>query len=80
MLLRSKQSECYAAVMADEVSNVSRWKQLGVGVRNIQNDCAVERIVMYIPYSSVLGEDICFNLISIQQQLGMVPNACGAQS
>ena len=40
------QASPFFAVIADEVSDVSNWEQLGIAIRYIRNNCAVEKLVV----------------------------------
>lgn len=51
---------CFYGIMADEVTDVSVFEQVGVALRYVQNCVAVERLV---EFSSVRGEDLSGHLL-----------------
>ena len=70
----------YYGILADEVTDVSDWEQLGVALRYVKDNVAHERLVEFVACESVTGNDICEYLLSTLQQLGLSPNNCRAQA
>ena len=70
----------FYGIMADEVTDVSGWEQVGVAVRYVQRSVAVERLVEFVACTSVKGEDLCMHILSTLQRLGLDPNTCRAQT
>ena len=71
---------CFYGIMADEVTDVSSFEQVGVALRYVQNCVAVERLVEFVACSSVRGEDLSGHLFATLQKLGLTPNNCRAQT
>lgn len=71
----------YLAVMADEVSDVSNWEQLGVAVRYIKNNTAHEKMLLFSQVDQIDGKSICQALIdAFTKELGIDLSACRAQA
>ena len=49
----------FFSVLADEVSDVSGWEQLGVALRYVKDNKAHEKLVSFVACSDVTGETIC---------------------
>ena len=66
--------------MADEVTNISGWEQLGVALHYIKNNVAHEKLVEFVACDSITGRDISMNLMSLLQRVGLDPHCCRAQT
>lgn len=61
--------------MADEVTDVSGWEQLGLALCYIKDNVAVEKVIEYIACKNVTGNDICMYIMRTLQRLGLDPKA-----
>ncbi len=46
------------AVMADEVTDVSDWEQLGIVVRYTKNNTVVKRLLQFEQCTKITGEEL----------------------
>ena len=67
------------AVLADEVSDVSNWEQLGLVLRYVKDNTPTEKLVEFIPCESITGEAIHHKLKECLHQLSLNPADCRAQ-
>ena len=74
-----KQSKYYG-IMADEVTDISGWEQLGVALRYIKDSVAHEKLVQFVACESITGKEICVNLVNLLQRVGLDPQCCRAQT
>ena len=74
-----KQSKYYG-IMADEVTDISSWEQLGVTLHYIKDSVAHEKLVQFVACESITGKEICVNLVNLLQRVGLDPQCCRAQT
>ena len=67
------------AVLADEVSDVSNWEQLGLVLRYVKDGKPVEKLVEFIPCESITGEAIHAKIKESLHQLALDQADCRAQ-
>lgn len=79
-IITEVKSGAFYGIIADEVTDVSDWEQLGVAIRYVQDHAAVERLVEFVACTSVKGEDLCMHLMNTLRMLGLDPKACRAQA
>ena len=70
----------FYSVLADEVSDVSGWEQLGIALRYVKDCEAHEKLVGFVACTSVTGEAVCSELVSLLGRLGLHTNHCRGQS
>ena len=68
------------AIMADEVTDVSDWEQLGLLVRYTRNNTLVERLLQFSKCKAIKGNDICETIVSSLKEVGLDPKNCRAQN
>lgn len=66
-------------IMADEVTDSSRWEQLGLVVRYVRHTHPVERLLMFLDCEQITGEAICQKLVSGLTDAGLDPVCCRSQ-
>lgn len=69
----------YYAILADEVTDVSGWEQLGVALRYVKDGKAQEKLIAFVACERVRGEDICKSLLATLVESGLDPKSCRAQ-
>ena len=69
----------YFSVLADEVTDVSGWEQLGVALRFVKDGKAEEKLVSFVACSSVTGESICAEILAVLERLGLDTDLCWGQ-
>lgn len=58
-------------IMADEVTDVTNWEQLGIAVRYLKDDRAVERLLGFEKCESITGEATSHTIISFLESKGL---------
>ena len=78
MLIEVKEQKAgpFFGLMADEVTDVSNWEQLGVIIRYIRDDVPEERLMEFIKYEKIKGDDIADHILSSVTRLGLDPTKC----
>ena len=66
-------------IMADEVTDVSNWEQLGLLVRYVKNNQPVERLLFFAECEEITGRALCDTIISGLSVAGLDPANCRAQ-
>ena len=69
----------YFAIVADEVTDISGWEQLGVAIRFVKNGLPVEKLIKFVACESIKGKDLCKSLLDTLQTLGLDVKFCRAQ-
>ena len=69
----------YFAVLADEVSDVSGWEQLGISLRYVENHVPVEKLVRFVACRSVTGAALCTEIRTALNDIGVDEANCRAQ-
>ena len=75
-IVQDVKSSWFYAILADEVSDVSGWEQLGVALRYVKNGKPCEKLVKFIACESIRGEDIDTKRCRGQGYDGTVPAIC----
>lgn len=78
--IKNQEGHNYFAIEADEIRDISNLEQLGIAVRYIKNNCAVERILQYVDCESTTGEHICNAIVKCLQDCGLEVKMCRAQT
>lgn len=78
-LLRDIKDSHYYAVLADKVTDVSGWEQLGVAIRFIKNGVAKEKLMKFVECKSIRGENLSRLLFDILISMGLDPQLSRAQ-
>ena len=60
--------------MADEVTDVSIWEQLGVLVRYLKDSEPVERLLFFAKCAKITGAALCDEIIAGLKELGLNPS------
>ena len=69
----------FFSVSADEVTDVSNWEQLGIVLRYIKDNQAVEKLVGFVACQNVRGADIFTAIKIFLLQLGLDISLCRGQ-
>ncbi len=75
-----KEGGDFFGISADEVTDVSNWEQLRLVIRYVSNGQPTEKLLEYIGCESCTGQDICSNILSSLEGLGLDPKFCRAQT
>ena len=59
---------------------MSNWEQLGIAIRYIKHNQAVERILEYVGCEATTGKFICRKILECLVTAGLHPNRCQAQT
>jgi len=70
----------YYAVIADEVTDISNWEQLGIVLRYVRNNAPVERLLGYVNCAGITGEEIAERIIHFLSQVGLDTDRCRCQT
>ena len=70
----------FYSIMADEVTYVSDWEQLGVALRYVKKGQLIERQFQFVACSSVTGSDLCKELLLTLIKMGLDTKLCRAQT
>ena len=58
-------------IQADEVTDISKWEQLGLVIRYLKDGVPCERLPEFISCDNVRGESICQNITASLGYLGL---------
>ena len=67
-------------IMADEVTDVGNWEQLGILLRYVDNNVPVEKLLAYVRCDTITGDAISDNIIQTLTQNGLDPSKCRSQT
>ena len=70
----------FVAVLADEVTDISNWEQLGVAVRYIKDNAAQEKLLVFSQVEQTDGKSICQVMQHELCELGIDLSRCRAQA
>nr|XP_054760699.1 52 kDa repressor of the inhibitor of the protein kinase-like [Lytechinus pictus] len=70
----------FYGLVADEVTDVSNWEQLGVIVRYLKDDVPVERLLEYVKCEDITGKSIADYIIKCVINVGLDPMMCRSQT
>ncbi|XP_078585777.1 52 kDa repressor of the inhibitor of the protein kinase-like [Branchiostoma floridae x Branchiostoma japonicum] len=66
-------------IMADEVTDVSNWEQLGLMVRYVKDNKPVERLLLFAQCDNITGRALCDSIVQDLNMLNLDPANCRAQ-
>ncbi|XP_066274145.1 52 kDa repressor of the inhibitor of the protein kinase-like [Branchiostoma lanceolatum] len=66
-------------IMADEVTDVSNWEQLGLLVRYTKDGKPVERLLLFAACEHITGRALCDTIVAELTNLNLQPANCRAQ-
>ena len=67
------------AILADEVSDIANWEQLGLVLRYVKDESPVEKLIEFVPCESITGEAIHTQIKESLQKIALDPADCRAQ-
>ena len=73
-----KKSKFYA-IIADEVTDVSNWEQLGIVIRYVKDGEAVEKLIGFVACESVRGRDLFHEIKAFIAHCGLDLKLCRGQ-
>ena len=63
-IVKDVKNSHYYAILADEVTDVSGWEQLGVALRYVKDGHAHEKLIELVACESITGAEICKSLLT----------------
>ena len=79
-IIEEVDASLFVAVLADEVTDISNWEQLGVAVRYIKDNAAQEKLLVVSQVEQTDGKSICQVMQHELSELGIDLSRCTAQA
>ena len=78
-IVKDVKNSHYYAILADEVTDVSEWEQLGVALRYVKDGHAHEKLIEFVACEGITGVEICKSLLDTLVRFSLDPKLCRAQ-
>ncbi|XP_078679498.1 52 kDa repressor of the inhibitor of the protein kinase-like [Branchiostoma floridae x Branchiostoma belcheri] len=75
----SQEFGAHFGIMADEVTDVSNWEQLGLLVRYTKDGKPVERLLLFAACEEITGRALCDTIVGELRKVSLDPANCRAQ-